>query len=168
MALSTDCLVLGSGIAGLSFALKAAEHGEVTVVTKRARDDSSTAWAQGGIAAVLSPDDSFEQHVRDTLTAGAGMCHDVVVELCVKEGPDAVRWLIETGVEFSRAEDGELDLGREGGHTARRVAHAGDITGREIERVYVDKGYRGHNNPRPLRVFMSGQKRGVHGQIESR
>ena len=137
MALSTDCLVLGSGIAGLSFALKAAEHGEVTVVTKRARDDSSTAWAQGGIAAVLSPDDSFEQHVRDTLTAGAGMCHDVVVELCVKEGPDAVRWLIETGVEFSRAEDGELDLGREGGHTARRVAHAGDITGRAIERALL-------------------------------
>ncbi len=135
----TDVLVLGSGIAGLTVALRCAEHGDVTVVTKRKSDDSATAWAQGGIAAVLSEDDSYESHVADTLTAGAGLCHDVVVDLCVREGPAAVRWLIELGVEFSRGGDGELDLGREGGHTKRRVAHAGDITGREIERALLQR-----------------------------
>jgi len=137
MAISTDCLVLGSGIAGLTFALRAAKHGEVLVVTKRSRDDSATAWAQGGVAAVLSPDDSVDRHVADTMTAGAGLCHDVVVKLCAEEGPDAIRNLIELGVQFSRNEAGELDLGREGGHTARRVAHAGDITGREIENTLL-------------------------------
>ncbi len=136
---TTDVLVLGSGIAGLTVALKSAEHGDVTVVTKRKSDDSATAWAQGGIAAVLSEEDSYAAHIADTLTAGAGLCHDVVVELCVREGPAAVRWLIELGVEFSRGEGGELDLGREGGHTQRRVAHAGDITGREIERALLER-----------------------------
>jgi L-aspartate oxidase len=139
MAITADCLVLGSGIAGLTFALNAARRGEVLVVTKRARDDSSTAWAQGGVAAVLSSDDSLERHVDDTLVAGAGLCHDVVVELCVKEGPGAMHKLLELGVPFSRGADGELDLGREGGHTARRVAHAGDITGREIERTLLER-----------------------------
>jgi L-aspartate oxidase len=138
MALVTDYLVLGSGVAGLTFALSAARHGQVTVVTKRARDDTATQWAQGGVAAVLSSADSFERHVQDTLEAGAGLCHQVVVELCVREGPDAIRWLIEQGAEFSRADDGSLDLGREGGHTARRVVHAGDITGREIQRALAD------------------------------
>ncbi|MBI3204063.1 MAG: L-aspartate oxidase [Myxococcales bacterium] len=137
MAITTDCLVLGSGIAGLTFALSAARHGSVIVVTKRAREDSATAWAQGGVAAVLAADDSVERHVADTLTAGAGLCHDLAVELCVKEGPAAIRQLIDFGVPFSRNEHGELDLGREGGHTARRVAHAGDITGREIERTLL-------------------------------
>ncbi len=137
MALVTDFLVLGSGVAGLSFALRAARHGEVTVVTKRAPDDAATAWAQGGVAAVLSPDDSFERHIDDTMRAGAGLCHDVVVELCVREGPDDVRRLMELGAEFTRDENGELDLGREGGHTARRVVHAGDISGREIERALL-------------------------------
>ncbi|MFO0570507.1 MAG: L-aspartate oxidase [Polyangiaceae bacterium] len=139
MAITTDCLVLGSGIAGLTFALTAAAHGSVLIVTKRGRDESSTAWAQGGVAAVLSADDSFERHVKDTLTAGAGLCHDVAVELCVKEGPAAIQKLVEYGVPFSKDEKGELDLGREGGHTARRVAHAGDITGREIERTLLER-----------------------------
>jgi L-aspartate oxidase len=138
MALVTDYLVLGSGVAGLSFALMAARHGEVTIVTKRGRDDSATAWAQGGVAAVLSPDDSFERHVKDTLEAGAGLCHEVVVELCVREGPDAVRWLVDLGAEFSRGEGGALDLAREGGHTARRVVHSGDVTGREIQRALAE------------------------------
>lgn len=137
MKQSTDCLVIGSGIAGLSFALKAAEHAQVRIITKRSPADAATAWAQGGIAAVLAPDDSPRSHVEDTLIAGAGLCHDVVVELCVNEGPEAVRWLMEQGVEFSRGADGQLDLGREGGHSARRVAHAGDITGREIERALL-------------------------------
>ncbi|MCC6897338.1 MAG: FAD-dependent oxidoreductase, partial [Polyangiaceae bacterium] len=137
MAITTDCLVLGSGIAGLTFALSAARHGSVIVVTKRAREDSATAWAQGGVAAVLAADDSVERHVADTLTAGAGLCHDLAVELCVKEGPAAIRQLIDYGVPFSRNEHGELDRGRDGGHTARRVAHAGDIPGREIERTLL-------------------------------
>lgn len=130
MAMVTDYLVLGSGVAGLSFALNAARHGEVTIVTKRGRDDTATQWAQGGVAAVLAPDDSFERHAADTREAGAGLCHDVVVDLCIREAPDAVRWLMDLGAQFSRGEDGELDLGREGGHTARRVIHAGDVTGR--------------------------------------
>ncbi len=138
MPVQTDYLVLGSGIAGLSFALRAARHGDVTIVTKRARDDSATAWAQGGVAAVLSPEDSFERHIADTLSAGAGLCHEVVVELCVREGPDDIRWLMALGAEFSKNQEGELDLGREGGHTARRVVHAGDITGREIERALLE------------------------------
>src|SRR5688572_10089878 len=138
MRLFTDFLVLGSGIAGLTFALRAARHGEVVIVTKRAEDDAATSWAQGGVAAVLGDDDTFERHVSDTLAAGAVLCHEVVAELCVREGPDDVRWLTELGVEFSRDPNGELDLGREGGHTARRVAHAGDITGEAIERVLLD------------------------------
>ncbi|HEX6271985.1 MAG TPA: L-aspartate oxidase [Polyangiaceae bacterium] len=138
MPIVTDFLVLGSGIAGLTFALRAARHGEVVVCTKRKPNDAATSYAQGGVAAVLSPGDSFQKHFEDTMTAGAGLCHDVVVDLCVREGPDAVRWLMDLGAEFSRATDGELDLGREGGHSERRVVHAGDITGREIERALLD------------------------------
>ncbi len=135
MTLKTDFLVLGSGIAGLSFALRAASHGEVLVITKRSSSDTATSWAQGGVAAVLSSDDSFARHVEDTLAAGAGLCHQVVVDLCVEEAPDAMRWLMEIGASFDVGEDGELDLGREGGHTERRVVHAGDATGREIQRA---------------------------------
>ncbi|HVW26036.1 MAG TPA: L-aspartate oxidase [Polyangiaceae bacterium] len=148
-ALVTDYLVLGSGVAGLSFALTAARHGEVTIVTKRNRDDSATQWAQGGVAAVLSPDDSFAAHAADTREAGAGLCHDVVVDLCVREAPECIRWLMELGAEFSRGEEGILDLAREGGHTARRVVHAGDITGREIQRVLAEAVAR-HPNIRML------------------
>jgi L-aspartate oxidase len=149
LALVTDYLVLGSGVAGLSFALTAARHGEVTVVTKRDRDDSATNWAQGGVSAVLSAEDSFERHAADTQEAGAGLCHGVVVDRCVQEAPDAIRWLIDLGAEFTRAEDGSLDLGREGGHTARRVVHARDITGREIQRVLAE-AVRAHPNIRVL------------------
>ncbi|MFC1642831.1 L-aspartate oxidase, partial [Myxococcota bacterium] len=138
MAPPIDYLVVGSGVAGLSFALNAAVHGEVVIVTKRALMDTATAWAQGGLAAVLSPHDTFEQHMADTLTAGAGLCHQIVVETLVREGPAAIEWLAARGVELSRNERGELDLGREGGHTARRVAHAGDITGREIQRALAE------------------------------
>jgi L-aspartate oxidase len=153
MANITDYLVLGGGVAGLSFALRAAEHGDVVLVTKRSLDDSATAWAQGGVAAVLSEQDAFEQHVADTLEAGAGLCHDIVVDVCVREGPDAVRWLLDLGLELSRQKDGTLDLGREGGHSARRVAHAGDLTGREIQRVLVD-AVRAHPNIRVLEQHM--------------
>ena len=138
MAKRTDYLVLGSGVAGLSFALEAAVHGEVTLVTKRAAPDGATSWAQGGVAAVLAPDDSFAKHAEDTRIAGAGLCHDVVVDLCVREAPDAIRFLSDLGAEFSSGAPGVFDLGREGGHSERRIVHAGDITGREIQRALWD------------------------------
>src|ERR1700704_6662181 len=131
-----DFVVVGSGIAGLSFALKAAEHGSVAVITKRKGADSNTAWAQGGIACVTSDEDSFELHVRDTLEAGAGLCDEKVVRTIVTEAPEAIRELMEVGVHFDEREVSghrELDLGREGGHSKRRVLHVQDVTGREIE-----------------------------------
>ncbi len=132
-----DTLVLGTGIAGLSFALEAAHHGEVLVLTKRLPHDAATAWAQGGIAAVLAADDNFEKHIEDTHQAGAGLCRNEAVDLCVREGPAAIEWLMQQGIEFSRRTSGALDLGREGGHSERRVAHAGDLTGAELERVLL-------------------------------
>ncbi len=137
MTRTTDALVLGSGIAGLSFALRMAEHCSVVIVTKRDRSDSATDWAQGGVAAVLGADDSFEVHAADTTGAGAGLCHDVVVDLCVREAPDAIRWLVELGADFSRDAGGQLALGREGGHTRRRIVHAGDATGHEIQQTLL-------------------------------
>ncbi len=138
-----DALVLGSGIAGLSFALKVAEHGSVAVITKKDRAESNTNYAQGGIAAVVSKEDTFELHVRDTLEAGAGLCKEDVVRIIVGEGPARIAELIELGMQFSEREiplsDGakELDLGKEGGHSKRRILHAKDVTGREIERALL-------------------------------
>jgi L-aspartate oxidase len=135
-----DFLVLGSGIAGLSYALKVARNGRVAIVTKKSRAESNTNYAQGGIAAVTSKEDSFEMHVRDTLEAGAGLCHEDVVRTIVEEGPARIAELIELGMKFSeRDENGkrELDLGREGGHSRRRILHAKDVTGREIERALL-------------------------------
>jgi L-aspartate oxidase len=153
--LTPDFLVLGSGVAGLSFALSAAESGQVLIVTKRQPDDTSTAWAQGGIAAVLDPTDSLAAHVQDTLTVGDGLCHRDIVELCVSEGPAAVRELVDRyGARFDRSENGELDLAREGGHSARRVAHAKDTSGREIERALLTAA-RAHPNIRILADHMA-------------
>ncbi len=134
-----DFLVIGSGIAGLSFALKVARAGTVAIITKKKSAESNTNYAQGGIAAVTSAEDSFEAHVQDTLNAGAGLCKEAVVRTIVSEGPAIVRELAELGVQFTERENarGEYDLGREGGHTRRRVLHAGDITGREIERALL-------------------------------
>ena len=137
MTTQCDYLVIGSGIAGLIFALRASAHGTVVVVTKKRPDDTATNWAQGGIAAVLGDDDSVPDHVADTLTVGDGLCNREIVELCVREGPDCVRHLMELGVEFARKSDGALDLTREGGHNKRRVAHYKDITGREIQRALL-------------------------------
>lgn len=137
-------LVLGSGIAGLSFALKVASRGRVAIVTKKDRAESNTNYAQGGIAAVTSKEDSFELHVRDTLTAGAGLCKESVVRTIVEEGPARIAELIELGMKFSEsalADAGghkQLDLGREGGHSQRRILHAKDVTGREIERALLN------------------------------
>jgi L-aspartate oxidase len=133
---TADFLVIGSGIAGLTFALDAAEHGTVVIITKRNKDEANTRYAQGGVAAVMAPDDSPEAHVKDTLVAGAGLCHEVVAEICAREGPDRVRELIERGARFDQ-EEGRLHLTREGGHSARRVVHAADATGAEIERALV-------------------------------
>ncbi len=128
-----DFLVIGSGIAGLTFALKVAKRGSVAIITKKDRAESNTNYAQGGIAAVTGSDDSLDMHVRDTLRAGAGLCKEDVVRTIVGEGPALVRELIELGVRFSESAPGQYDLGREGGHTRRRVLHTVDITGREIE-----------------------------------
>ena len=135
--LESDVLVVGSGIAGLTFALKAAETAEVLLITKKDRADSNTNYAQGGVAAAWSDDDSPELHRRDTLAAGAGLCHEEVVETVVREGPERVRELIDWGVRFTGA-GGSLSLGREAGHSRRRILHAADLTGREIERALLD------------------------------
>src|SRR5688572_936130 len=113
MVMRTDYLVLGSGVAGLSFALQAATHGQVVLLTKRAAIDTATSWAQGGVAAVLSPDDSFDKHAEDTRVAGAGLCHEVTVDLCVREAPEAIRFLSQLGAQFSEREagSGNFDLG---------------------------------------------------------
>jgi L-aspartate oxidase len=138
MRAECDYLVLGSGVAGLSFALEAARHSRVMVVTKRSRTDSATNWAQGGIAAVLDPTDSFESHVSDTMSTGGGLSHRDVVEMVVRDGPSRIHELMNLGARFSRSDEGRsLDLTREGGHSARRVVHAGDITGEEVQRVLV-------------------------------
>ena len=135
-----DFLVVGSGIAGLVYALRVAEHGHVGVVTKRRTADSATNSAQGGIAAVVDPSDSFEEHMSDTLNAGAGLCNPEVVRAVVEQGPAAIDRLLKLGVNFdlSRpAQPGSYDLGREGGHGRRRVLHHRDTTGREIERALI-------------------------------
>src|SRR6266568_4606447 len=138
-----DFLVLGSGIAGLSFALKVAPRGRVGIVTKKNRAESNTNYAQGGIAAVTSKEDSFELHVRDTLEAGAGLCKEPVLRAIVQEGTARIAELSELGMHFSEREiplshgARELDLGKEGGHSKRRILHAKDITGREIEHALL-------------------------------
>ncbi len=136
MTVRTDLLVIGSGIAGMTLALDAADHAEVVVVTKRERSESNTNYAQGGIAAVMSDEDSAEAHKRDTLVAGAGLCHEVAVEKCVNEGPERLRELIARGARFDMS-GAELDLTREGGHSARRVVHHADATGHEVQRALV-------------------------------
>ncbi len=133
---SVGVLVIGSGIAGLTYALKVADRASVLLVTKKRRADSNTNYAQGGIAAVMSPTDSFESHVRDTLSAGAGLCHEDAVRELVREGPDRVRDLMAWGADFTTRQ-GELALGREGGHSHRRIVHARDLTGREIEHALL-------------------------------
>jgi L-aspartate oxidase len=136
-----DYVVVGSGIAGLTFALKAADKGSVAIVTKKSRADSNTAWAQGGIACVTSSEDSVALHVRDTLIAGDGLCNEEVVRSIVSEGPERIAELIALGMHFDERttpEGGrEPDLGREGGHSKRRILHAKDTTGFEIEKTLL-------------------------------
>ncbi|WP_106397146.1 L-aspartate oxidase [Actinocorallia populi] len=134
----TDTVVIGSGIAGLVAAMRATRHGRVLLVTKALLDAGSTRWAQGGIAAALAPEDTPEEHLADTLTAGVGLCDTEAVRTLVTEGPDAVRRLIALGAHFDLAADGTVSLTREGGHHRRRIAHAGgDATGAEISRALL-------------------------------
>jgi L-aspartate oxidase len=138
MDLRTDFLVIGSGVAGLSFALKAASLGRVLVITKKNKDESNTKYAQGGIAAVVSNMDTFEKHVADTLDAGDGLCNEAVVRMVVENGPLRVQELIDHGAQFDRRADGTLSLGREGGHSENRILHTKDATGWEIERALLE------------------------------
>ena len=129
-----DFLVIGSGIAGLTYALKVAEYGSVCIITKASEDESNTKYAQGGVAAVWDFDqDSYRKHIADTLDAGDGLCDKRIVEIVVKEGPERVREVIDWGAKFDKNEEGEYDLGREGGHSEHRVLHHKDNTGFEIE-----------------------------------
>jgi L-aspartate oxidase len=134
----TDFLVIGSGIAGLSFALAVAKRGTVTVITKKTKAESNTNYAQGGIAAVVSAIDSIDKHIQDTLDCGYGLCHEDAVKLVAHEGPKAIRRLVDWGVQFTRNRDNGFDLTREGGHSERRVLHFKDTTGAEIERALLE------------------------------
>ena len=138
MPVKTDILVIGSGIAGLTFALKAAKFAKVLIITKKEQAESNTNYAQGGIASVVSPGDSFKSHIHDTLECGAGLCRLSAVQQIVKNGPLLINDLIRFGVNFS-IEKGRLDLGREGGHSANRIIHSKDSTGKEIERALLHK-----------------------------
>jgi L-aspartate oxidase len=134
-----DFLVIGSGIAGLSFALKAAKHGKVLIVTKANEDESNTKYAQGGVAVVVDKEDSFDKHIEDTLIAGDGLCDKHIVELVVKEGPERIDEIIAYGTHFDKTNQGIFDLAKEGGHSEHRVLHYKDITGLEIERALLEQ-----------------------------
>lgn len=139
MRIKTDVLVIGSGIAGLRFAIEVSKFAEVYIVTKKDKAESNTNYAQGGIASVISPDDDFELHIQDTLNAGDGLCKREAVELIVREGPDEIQKLIELGTKFTTRSNGSLDLAREGGHSKNRIVHAQDFTGREIEKALLNR-----------------------------
>jgi len=141
-----DFLVIGSGIAGVSFAINAARHGSVVMITKKQDSDSNTNYAQGGIACVLNDDDTFDSHISDTLVAGAGLCDQTAVKILVEEGPARIRELLDYGARFSTspeeshvANQYNLHLGREGGHSVNRIVHARDLTGRELEMTLLRK-----------------------------
>ena len=138
MIIEEDFLVIGSGIAGLTFALKASQFGSVAIISKNELDESATLYAQGGIASVMTDDDSFELHADDTIESGRGLCREDVVRIICREGPSHVRELIDLGVKFTRVRGEDYHLSREGGHSRDRILHANDLTGREIERAMLE------------------------------
>ncbi len=148
MKKNSDFLVIGSGIAGICFAIHAAKYGSVTMITKKKDSESNTNYAQGGIACVLDPKDSFEAHITDTLRTGCGLSNKEAVEIIVKDGPDSIRELLSWGTNFTKSSSSKafanLDLGREGGHSLNRIVHAHDLTGKEIEKSLLNKikGYK--------------------------
>src|SRR5690606_12320546 len=144
--LKTDFLVIGSGIAGLSYAYKVAAYFHqknypinVTIITKVDEDESNTKYAQGGIASVTKTTDSFESHIKDTLIAGDGMCNVEVVRMVVSQAPERIQELISWGTQFDKTPSGEYDLAKEGGHSEHRILHFKDLTGNEIERALIKK-----------------------------
>ena len=141
--METDFLVIGSVIAGLTYALKTAHHyfpgKQVTIITKATPDETNTKYAQGGIAVVNDLEkDSFEKHIDDTLIAGDGLCNPAIVEIVVKEGPARVQEIIDWGAQFDKDAEGDFKLGREGGHSEFRILHHKDVTGKEMERALLD------------------------------
>lgn len=132
-----DYVVVGTGVSGLSFALEASKYGRVAVITKRASENSNTSWAQGGICCVADDNDSFESHIKDTIDAGAGLCDYDVVKTIVESAPDAIDKMVNIGVQFDKKSNGNYELGKEGGHSQRRVLHSKDTTGKEISEKLI-------------------------------
>jgi L-aspartate oxidase len=137
--LKYDTLIIGSGLAGLSLALKLADHHKIAVITKKSLLDGASAWAQGGIAAVLSPEDSWDEHIQDTHISGAGLCDPATTRYVVEHGKTSIDWLIQQGVPFSRDDDNNYHLTREGGHSHRRIIHAADATGLAVQQSIAAK-----------------------------
>ncbi|MGO3108187.1 MAG: L-aspartate oxidase [Sphingobacterium sp.] len=161
-----DFLIIGSGIAGLSFALKAAKLGKVLIITKSNEDESNTKYAQGGVAAVVDKSDSFDKHILDTEVAGDGLCHREIVENVVREAPDRIKELISYGTNFDKVDEDHYDLAREGGHSKHRILHYKDITGYEIERALLEQVH-AHPNVEILTHyfavdFITQHHQGVH------
>lgn len=142
---NVNFLVIGSGIAGLSFALKASQYGKVLIVTKSNEDESNTKYAQGGVAVVVDKQDSFDKHIKDTLIAGDGLCDENVVKVVVTEGPERIQEIIDYGTNFDKTRQGIYDLAKEGGHSEHRVLHYKDITGFEIERALLEQVHKNEN-----------------------
>ncbi len=140
-----DFLIIGSGIAGLSLALKAAQNGKVLIVTKANEDESNTKYAQGGVAVVVDKEDSFAKHIEDTLIAGDGLCDPEIVKMVVTEGPERIQEIIKYGTHFDKDKSGTFDLAKEGGHSEHRVLHYKDITGYEIERALLEQIHKNQN-----------------------
>ncbi|HET6991238.1 MAG TPA: FAD-dependent oxidoreductase, partial [Bacteroidia bacterium] len=137
MSRQTDFLIIGSGIAGLTYALKVAGHGKVLMITKANEDESNTKYAQGGIAAVMYKPDSYNKHIQDTLDCGDGLCNEAVVKMVIEESTQRVTELADWGANFDKTPDGDYELAREGGHSEYRILHHKDITGFEIERALL-------------------------------